>query len=66
MVTADKFFPLLDDSITGIEEIANNRHKMLNYLSKRIEDDNISHFICRLAYCRTRELRKQFVKLESK
>ena len=36
------------------------------YDSEEATNDNISHFICRLAYCRNEDLRKWFVLQESR
>lgn len=36
------------------------------YDNEEAKNDNISHFICRLAYCRNEELRKWFVQQESR
>jgi DNA primase large subunit len=33
---------------------------------EHVENDNISHFICRLAYCRNEELRKWYVTQETR
>ena len=38
-------------------------HKELNAATK---NDNISHFICRLAYCRNEDLRKWFATQETR
>ena len=35
-------------------------------LSNAVKNDNISHFICRLAYCRNEDLRKWFATQETR
>jgi DNA primase large subunit len=46
-----------------------NRISTMFSIEDRIEfqeNDNISHFICRLAYCRNEELRKWFITQETR
>ena len=49
--------------------IKDNRMSTMLSIEDRIEfqeNDNISHFICRLAYCRNEELRKWFITQETR
>ena len=49
------------------DQVSNTYTRLLDkeYL-KRLKNDNISHFICRLAYCRNEDLRKWFATQETR
>jgi DNA primase large subunit len=55
----------------AVHALKNAKDGLVNTLKveERIEfkeNDNISHFICRLAYCRNEELRKWFITQETR
>ena len=48
------------------QDLIYNQMDDLERMKTVVENDNISHFVCRLAYCRTEELRKWYLVQESR